>query len=104
MRARVSELLLQASSLKVTVTERANADASLARAGTGLTVCPSGRVSGGEVSDTGTIQIAGDATTLGVPLTIQLAPTLGAENKVIWDCSVAGGAGVFKYVPAECRH
>ena len=104
VRARVSELLMAASSYKVTVTERAAANASLALAGLGLTVCPSGRVAGGEVMDTGIIQIAGDATTLGVAVTVQLVPVMGAENKVIWECSVPGGTQMFKYVPADCRH
>jgi len=104
VRARVSELLLAASAFKVTVTERANADASLTNAGTGLTVCAVGRISGGEVANSGTIQIAGDIPSLGAVLTVQLAPSFAADNKVIWTCDTPGGTQFYKYVPAECRH
>ena len=104
VRARVSELVLATSGFKATVTEKAWSDATLASAGSGLTVCASSRVSGGEVTTTGTIQIAGNTSTLGVQLTIQLAPSLTSEKKVIWACSTVNGPGSYKYVPPECRH
>src|SRR5882672_1262630 len=72
VRARVSELVLAASGYKVTVAEKAWSDGSLANAGIGLTVCATPKISGGEITNTGTIQIAGSTTTLGVSLTIQL--------------------------------
>src|SRR3977135_3400367 len=71
IRARVSELVLAASGFKITVTEKARAEASRAHARTGLTVCASHLISGGEVANGGTIQISGSTTSLGVPLTIQ---------------------------------
>jgi type IV pilus assembly protein PilA len=104
IRAKVSELILAGSMFKTTVAERAWADASLTQSGAGLTVCAVGKITGGEVTNSGTIMVAGDATTVGVALTVSLAPALAAENRVIWTCSVAGAASLFKYVPAECRH
>jgi type IV pilus assembly protein PilA len=104
VRAKVSELILAGSMFKSTVAERAWADASLANAGGGLTVTVSGKISGGEVTTTGTIMIAGDATTVGTALTIALIPSLGAESRVLWTCAVLSGTGAYRYVPAECRH
>ncbi|HKA46323.1 MAG TPA: prepilin-type N-terminal cleavage/methylation domain-containing protein [Burkholderiales bacterium] len=104
VRARVSELVLEASKHKVTVVEKAWTDGSLGSAGMGLTVCPTGRVAGGQITNTGTIQLAGSTTTLGVSLTIQLAPSLTSENKVLWSCSTVTGPQSYKYVPPECRH
>src|SRR5262245_36370683 len=52
VRAKVSELILAASMYKTTVAERAAADASLAQSGVGQTVAVSGKISGGQVTDT----------------------------------------------------
>jgi type IV pilus assembly protein PilA len=103
VRAKVSELVLGADGFKVTVTEKAWQDASLASAGRGLTVTASGKIAGGNVSNTGTIQLAGSQSSIGVALTIQLAPSMTTEHKVLWACSTPTGASVYKYVPAECR-
>ena len=104
VRAKVSELVMAASAFKITVTEKAWNDASLSNAGSGLTVCLSGKIAGGEITNTGTIQIAGSTSTTGVALTIQLTPSMTTENKVLWSCSTATGPGFYKFVPAECRH
>jgi type IV pilus assembly protein PilA len=104
VRAKVSELILGSSTFKTSVAERAWTDASLAQAGAGLTVCAVGKITGGEVTNSGSIMLAGDATKVGIPITIALAPSLAAENRVIWTCSVQNGTAFFRYVPAECRH
>jgi type IV pilus assembly protein PilA len=104
VRAKVSELILAASMFKSTVAERAWADASLAQSGVGLTVTAAGRISGGEVTNTGTIMIASDATRVGVDITVALAPSLATDNKVIWTCTTPSGTQLYRYVPAECRH
>ena len=104
IRAKVTELILASTMFKATIAERAWADASLAKAGVGQTVTPVGKISGGAVTDTGTIMIAGNTATLGVVLTVALVPTLAAENRVIWSCSVLTGTALFRYVPAECRN
>ena len=102
IRSRVSELVLQTSSYKTAISEKAFADGTVASAGIGLTVCVGGRVAMGEVTDRGSVTIAGTAATVGTAVSITLTPSL-AGNQIIWACS-AGNASQFKYVPAECRH
>ncbi|MDH5535788.1 MAG: pilin [Betaproteobacteria bacterium] len=102
MRAKVSELLVQVSAYKVSVSEKAYADSSLASAGVGLTVMPSGKVTGGTVDDTGTVTIVGSSTSIGTNVTIMLVPAI-AVNRILWTCHV-GNLTQYKFVPSECRH
>jgi type IV pilus assembly protein PilA len=107
IRARVSELVLQASGFKTSVSEAAQSNATLAGSGVGLTVTASGRVSGGSVTDNGVVTIAGSAasTSVGTVITIILTPSFSAaDGKVIWACSVGNLTAQGKYAPAECRH
>src|SRR5687768_14939433 len=104
IRAKVSELILQASGYKTTIAEKAQTDASLAAAGTGLTVCISGKVTGGSVTNTGTINIQGTQATVGTDVSVTLSPTIQTDGKLTWACSTAGDTKLFKFVPAECRH
>ncbi len=103
IRTKVSELVLAASALKTSVTEKAQQDGGvLASAGVGLTVAITGKVSSGSVTDDGIITVAGNATTVGTAVTIVLTPSLATDGKVVWTCSTAPGS--FKYVPGECRN
>jgi type IV pilus assembly protein PilA len=104
IRSRVSELMLQASAFKTSVSEKVFSDGTLANAGVGLTVMTSGKVSGGSVSAGGTITIMGanTSTSVGTAVTIILSPVI-TGGKVIWSCS-AGSVAQHKYVPPECRH
>ena len=105
IRAKVSELVLAASSAKVTITENMQTNATNANAGAGASITVSGKVTGGTVSPLGVITVEGSgaATSVGTVLTITLAPTYNAaDGKVLWACS--SPAAVHKYVPAECRH
>jgi type IV pilus assembly protein PilA len=105
VRAKVSELILQASGFKTTIAEKAQTDAALGAAGVGLTVCYSGKVTGGSVSNGGIIMIQGStaATSVGKDVSVTLTPTFQADGKLTWACS-AGDTATFKYMPAECRH
>ena len=103
IRAKVSELVLAASGFKTTIAEKAQTDATLATAGVGLTVCYTGKVTGGSVTDGGVIMIQGSATSVGTTVSVTLTPSITAEGKLIWSCS-AGDTGTFKFMPAECRH
>jgi type IV pilus assembly protein PilA len=103
IRAKVSELVLAASGFKTSVAEKAQSDASLASAGVGLTVTPSGKVGGGSVSLTGTITIVGDAGKVGTAVSVTLMPTAQAGGKLTWSC-IAGNTDTYRYMPAECRH
>jgi type IV pilus assembly protein PilA len=102
IRTKVSELVLVASSFRTTVSERAQDIATLVSAGVGLTVVPSGKVSGGSVTDNGVITISGNPATIGVSLSVTLTPTATSAGNLTWVCSTA--VPNFKYVPGECRH
>jgi type IV pilus assembly protein PilA len=102
VRSKVSELLLQASAYKMQIAERANIDTTLASAGAGLTVVPSGKITSGSVTDSGMITVAGDATTLGTTVTVILTPALSGD-RIVWTCS-AGTTAAMRYLPGECRH
>jgi type IV pilus assembly protein PilA len=105
VRAKVSELVLQASGYKTSIAEKAQTDAALANSGVGLTVCLSGKVVGGSVTDAGIVQVVGStaATSVGKDVTVTLTPTFQTDGKLTWACS-AGNTAEFKYMPAECRH
>lgn len=102
IRAKVSELVVQAGAYRTQVSEKAYTTATLASAGVGLTVAISGKITGGSITDTGIVTIMGNATTVGTDVTVVLTPSI-AGDKVIWSCS-AGSTGMFKFLPAECRH
>lgn len=104
VRAKVSELILQASGLKTSVAEKAVTDGSLAAAGDGLTVTTVGKVTGGSVTAGGVITVIGSsaATSVGEDITIIFTPTLDASGTVTWACTVNTAADE-KYVPANCR-
>ena len=104
IRAKVSEIVLQASGFKVTVAEKAASDGTMSSSGKGLTVSSGGRVSGGTVSDSGTIKVFGSSATIGTNVTVALTPSLGAGGRISWQCSTDANSSQWKYVPAECRH
>jgi type IV pilus assembly protein PilA len=104
IRAKVSEIVLQASGFKTTVAEKSASDGTMSSSGMGLTVSTGGRVAGGSVTNNGTIVVIGSAATLGTDVTVQLRPSLGAGGRIAWECSTTANSTVWKYVPAECRH
>jgi type IV pilus assembly protein PilA len=106
IRARVSELLVQASAARNTVTENIQNDPTATdNRGFGATIAVSGRVTAGSIAnDTGVISISGNNNTgsVGTAVTITLTPQLQADGKVTWFCQTA--EETFRFVPAECRH
>ncbi len=105
IRAKVSELVLAASGYKTSIAEKAQTDATLTLAGVGLTVCTGGKVTGGDITNLGVITIAGDATTVGTPVTVVLSPSILPDGKLIWSCQTVGAqVALYKFLPAECRH
>ena len=104
IREKVTELLRAADGFKGAVAEKAQADGKIDNAGAGLTVTPSGKVTGGSVASNGVISISGSTapTSVGADVTIVLTPTYVAEGKLIWNCTTTPSAS-FKYAPAECR-
>ena len=104
IRAKVSEIVLQASGFKTTIAEKSASDGTMASAGKGLTVTSGGRVSGGTVRDTGTILVYGSAASIGTNVTLALSPSLGPGGRIAWLCNTTNNTAIWKYVPAECRH
>ena len=104
IRAKVSELVLAASGWKTTIAEKAQTDASLSLAGDGLTVCIGGKVTGGSITPDGIINIQATQAQVGTDISINLRPSMKQDGKVIWECHVGAVAGLYKFVPAECRH
>jgi type IV pilus assembly protein PilA len=106
IRARVSELVVAASAFKASVSEMAQITRTLQNSGLGLSVQPTGKVTGGTVSLDGLITVIGSAApgSVGTALTLVLMPSLDAQDgKVVWACET-GDPGLYKFVPAECRH
>ena len=100
IRAKVSELILQASGFRTSISEKAQVDGALASAGVGLTVNVVGKVTGGDVTDAGVIVITGStlASSVGALVTLTMTP-LYTNGTLTWSC-----AGVpSKYFPASCR-
>jgi type IV pilus assembly protein PilA len=103
IRAKVSELILSASGFKTGISEKAQTDNTLASAGSGMTVTPTGKVTSGSVSNSGHIEIGGSgtSTSVGTVVTIIMNPTL-INGQVTWSCN-AGAATQNKFTPASCR-
>jgi type IV pilus assembly protein PilA len=102
VRAKVSELIVAAGGYKVSVSEKAASDTTLASSGIGLTVTTAGRVSGGSVTNAGVITVSGSGTSVGTAVDIILVPSLSG-NRIGWSCKTSS-TSQWKYVPVECRH
>jgi type IV pilus assembly protein PilA len=105
VRGRVSELAIQASSMKSTVSENiANMGGTIgagACAGiTNLTTATKNTASSTCTDTTGVIAVTGTTASKGVVLTY--TPTVNADNTIVWACTTT--ATNYKYVPAECRN
>ena len=98
IRAKVSELILQASGFRTSISEKAQVDSTIGSAGVGLTVNIVGKVSGGSVNDTGTVVINGTTASTGAIVTLTMTPTMTAGT-LTWSCAGAPS----KYFPASCR-
>lgn len=103
VRAKVSELMLAASSARTCITEafQAGGGASIpTTVGSDCSVASVGKVTGATVATNGVVSIAGSTatTSVGQALTITLTPTV-AGGTLTWACS---GSNT-KYVPGSCR-
>ena len=99
VRAKVSELLLAASSARSTVTEGAQSLGTLSAAGSGVQINSGGKIISATVFGNGTISIEGNSAQLGGNVVnVTLAPSWNG-NTVLWTCEVAPQ----KYGPSSCR-
>jgi len=106
IRAKVSELILAADNAKTAVTEFAQTNGTLVKAGSGLTIPSTGKyiASTSKVSADGVITVDGQSSTLGTSNSVQITmtPTLNSTTGVVtWKCS--GGSTDVKYLPSTCR-
>jgi type IV pilus assembly protein PilA len=103
IRAKVSELLLAASSARTSIAEKFQTDPSAAAsAGTGVTIPVVGKISGATVNDGGTIIVLGTttSTSVGADVTVTMTPTYSTSTGTItWSCMGTPS----KYLPASCR-
>jgi type IV pilus assembly protein PilA len=99
IRSKVTELVVAAGAYKVSVAERAQADATVASSGKGLTIAIAGKITGGSIADNGVITIT--STTVGTTVTVVLTPTITPPGPLTWSCT--SDPTQHKYVPPECR-
>lgn len=102
IRAKVSELILAASSARTCVTEAYQSSGgqfptSLA---SDCSIAAVGKVSAATVASGG-IQVAAVSSAVGAALTVVLTPATGG-NTLTWTCS-GSGTNVTKYMPQSCR-
>jgi type IV pilus assembly protein PilA len=103
VRARVSELMLAASSARTCVTEAFQSSAGSVVPGavsSDCSIAAVGKVTGASVSNSGVITILGSTatTSVGKDVTVTLSPSV-ATSTLTWVCSGTPS----KYVPGSCR-
>ena len=103
VRAKVSELILAASSARTAIAEKLQADpAATASMGVGVTINVVGKIASADVSDAGLVVVIGStaSSSTGQAVTLTVTPTANTSTGTItWSC--AGTPG--KYMPATCR-
>ena len=103
VRAKVSELILAASSARSAIAEKLSADPSATSSmGVGVTINVVGKIATANVSDAGLIVVTGStaSSSTGQAVTLTVTPTANTSTGTItWSCSGTPG----KYMPATCR-
>ena len=103
VRAKVSELLLAASGVRTSISEKFQSDPSnTANSGVGVTIPITGKVASASVTDGGLIAVYAStaSTSVGQNVTVTMTPTYNTSTGTIsWSC--AGTPS--KYLPATCR-
>ncbi len=103
VRAKVSELMLAASGVRTTISEKFSTDPSnTLTPGAGATIPVTGKIATATVDDGGTVVVTGStaSTSVGQGVTITMTPTFStATGTITWAC-VGTPA---KYLPATCR-
>ena len=103
IRAKVSELMLAASSARTCVTEAAQTNGGVvpATVASDCSIAAIGKVTSANVGASGVITVLGTtaSTSVGAAVTVTLSPTSASGGTLTWACS---GSPV-KYVPGSCR-
>ncbi len=100
-RAKVSELILGASSARTAVTESAQNLNQLGSSGIGITIQSAGKIGEAAVGTDGVVFLSGNTTMVGTSgITVTLTPSWNSvANTVLWSCEVTPT----KYGPSTCR-
>lgn len=102
IRARVSEMILGASSARTSVTESAQGVNGITSCCAALAsaIAVAGKISAGTVGTDGTIHIDGSTALIGTAVSLNLVPSWNSVgNTVIWSC-----AGTpTRFMPSSCR-
>lgn len=98
IKARASELLLSASSLRTSVSEAAQSQGGVSAAGLGMQVGSTQFVASGSVVSDGKIIINGNAANLGATIAVTMLPSFTNGNVVGWACNMTPA----QYAPGTC--
>lgn len=102
IRAKVSELMLAASSARTCISELYQSTNSFPSSiSSDCSVATGGKVATATVSSTGVVTITGTTATssVGANVTVTLTPATTASNTLTWTCS----GNPSQYVPGSCR-
>ena len=101
IRAKVSELILGASSARTAVTEAAQNLNQLGTSGIGITIQSAGKIGKADVRQDGTVFLSGNSVMVGTSnISVTLTPSWNSvANTVLWSCEVTPT----KYGPSTCR-
>ena len=101
IRAKVSELILGASSARTAVTEAAQNLNTLGSSGIGITIQSAGKIGNAAVATDGIVFLSGNSQMVGTSgITVTLTPSWNSvANTVLWSCEVTPT----KYGPSTCR-
>ena len=103
VRAKVSELMLAASSARTCVTEAFQSAGSTIPTAVAddCSIAVTGKIATASVSDGGVITVTGGSatTSVGKEVTVTLTPTSSSTGSLTWSCSGTPS----KYVPGSCR-
>lgn len=97
IRARVSEMMLAASSARTAVTEQCQQNNGCTSI-TAVTINSSNFVAGGTVSSSGLVEVSAKAALGTTAFQISLIPSWTGQTAV-WVCNTS----IAKYAPASCR-
>jgi type IV pilus assembly protein PilA len=103
VRARVSELLLAASSARTAITESAQNNNGMSGSGTNLSIQVVGKISAATIGvNDGIITINGADAQMGTAgIVVTMVPSWNSTgNTVVWSCAVTPS----KYEPSSCRN
>jgi type IV pilus assembly protein PilA len=98
VRARVSELILAASSAKTALSEGMQTTGSWSTTWmSSITISPTGAITAASITGAGVITVYGNPQTSSSIVT--MTPTVTTDNKLVWSCTGTPS----KYMPASCR-